>query len=49
MEKELKNDEKFEVNSYIQFGTYSISFLGTVIVGYIYDHIKHSESESAEA
>ena len=51
-EKHTK-EEKFGLNSYFQFGTYNMSFIGTVIVEYIHDRIKHTESsetsKSAEA
>ena len=50
MEQSKKKEEtNFGLSPYLLFGTFSLGFLGSAIRGYVCSHIKHSESESAEA
>ena len=49
VQNDLDDKDKIILNSYIQFGTYSIYFLGTVIATHIYDYLKNKETNSAEA
>ncbi len=44
-----KDKPKMGPSEYIQFGTFSISLLGSVIAVHVYDHLKNKESKSAEA
>ena len=49
MEPKIESDEdKVVLNSYTQFGTYYIAFLGTVIANHIHDHFKHKETRLVE-
>ena len=41
-------EDKIVLNSYIQFGTYAITFLGTVIANHVQDHIKHKNFPPVE-
>ncbi len=45
----LKEEDKFVLNSYIQFGTYYMAFLGMVIASHIHDHLKNKETKLTEA
>lgn len=49
MEKKENYSEKAGLSDYIQFGTYSIHLLGTVIAVHVHDYLKNRESEMAEA
>lgn len=46
---DTKDSLKKETSEYIQFGTFSISYLGSVIAVHVHDYLKHRESQSAEA
>lgn len=42
-------EEPLVLNSYTQFGTYYITFLGTVIANHIHDHFKHKNPQAIES
>ena len=44
-----KDEEKYGWNPYIQFGSFANVLLGTVKAEFVYEHVKHSDSKSAEA
>lgn len=44
-----KNADKIILNSTIQFGTYYLTFLGTMIAIHVHDYLKSKEPKSAEA